>query len=176
MATKRDGAEIRTLTFYRSDYKERLDALEREAAALEEQAEPRRFGESGEYGRKVAEFEALKKEALADALVVVLQEPTRSEWKELKAKYPPRAEPKDAHDIDVMWGVNVEDVEDDLLYACVIEPHFTTRAAFDEWADGLAPAKFNACARTAFTEFVMAAPDPKSRAALPTLSSGENSE
>jgi hypothetical protein len=38
---------------------------------------------------------------------------------------------------DRIAGVDTESIEDDLVHACVTEPTFSSRAAFDEWADTL---------------------------------------
>jgi hypothetical protein len=59
-------------------------------------------------------------------------------WRKLKADHPPRVDGPD-EDVqgDRLAGVNTDTVEDDLVRACVLEPEFTSRQAFDEWADSL---------------------------------------
>lgn len=179
MAEPRPRARTRTRTFYTGDYEDRLNALEREARRLEQAADnsSRRLSDSSEYREKVAEFEALKAEAEADGLTVVLQEPRRSEWRALKEKHPPRTAPEDVAEADARWGVNLEAVEDDLVYTCLVSPQFKSRQAFDEWVDDeLGPSGLGACAQVAFFELLMAAPDPKSRPALPTLTGDASDE
>jgi hypothetical protein len=108
---------------------------------------------------------------------VAIRQAVRSEWRALKEKHPPRTAPEDAAEADARWGVNLEAVEDDLVYACLVSPQFKSRQAFDEWVDDeLGASGLGACAQIAFLELLMAAPDPKSRPALPTLNGGVSDE
>lgn len=164
------------------DLKERADAVERRIrvakAAEERGASSRRMGQASEsarlhaeYDRLAAEFEELKTEAETAAVTVTVRALTRGQWKALKRDHPPRSSgeaPDDEVQKDAALGVNVDEVEEDLLHRAMVEPMFSSRAAFDEWVDGLDEAMFEAAVSAAWSLARVARVNPKSLPALPT--------
>lgn len=133
-------ARTTTVHLLTGDYPDRLDALWRAAnAALDDKA-PRTALEEDPYVVLKAEYDALKAEALVEATSVTLTAVGRKAWRTLKGKHPIRGgDDVDAETVkgDRLAGVNTDTVEDDLVYESVTSPEFTSRAVFDEWADGL---------------------------------------
>ena len=120
-------------------------------------------------------YAELKEQAEADGLRVVLKAVGRREWRRLKEAHPPRTE-GDAEVVkgDRLAGVNVTTVEDDLVYASLVEPAFDNRAQYDEWADELSEGEFQTILRRAWSLANVAQFDPKSLPASPTRSNGES--
>lgn len=130
------------------DYPQRLNDL---WAAIEAAEKAERNGDSPELleGEKspfeelVEQYAALKAEAEADAAekrrVVVLRAVGRGKWRELKQRHPARPKSETVDDKtaegDRLAGVNTDTIGDDLLYASVQEPIFSSRGDFDQWAD-----------------------------------------
>lgn len=168
------------------DYPSRLQALYTAAiaAAEDEQKNPPTLlnGQKSPAEELAEEHEALKAEAEDDARekrrVVTLRALGRSKWRELKQKHPIRVE-GDGVDADTakgdrMAGLNTETVEDDLVFASIIEPKFTSRADYDEWADELSEGEFQMLVRDAWALVNVAQVDPKSLPPSPTRSNGGN--
>src|SRR5690606_25362029 len=98
-------------------------------------------------------------------------------WRELKEKHPPRTgevASKEEVDADRAAGLNVETASDDLLYAAIVEPEFTSRAAFDEWADALTNGQFTTLVFAAWEHANRARFNPKALPASLTRSSATN--
>lgn len=129
-----------TVHLLTGDYSDRLDALWAEVNRALDDKTPRTMAEEDPAVALGADYKALREEALAQATTVTLTSVSRRVWRELKAKYPPRSgEGVDAETAkeDRASGVNTDAIEDDLVYATVTSPEFSSRAAFDEWADTL---------------------------------------
>lgn len=165
------------------DYAERLSALYEAAleAAEHEASESasgaRRIGEQSAYTTLRAEHDALREEAERAGTVVVLKALGRKEWRAIKDKHPPRDAAEHGEDVakaDRLAGVNTESVEDDLVYASLVEPEFSSRAAFDEWVDDLSEGEFTTIVNRAWALTNVAMVDPKSLPASLTRSSGES--
>lgn len=146
----------KTLHLLTGDYPDRLDQLEAELSEAMKDAD-RGVPTTALEGDPVAEiderFKALKAEAREAGTTVVLTAVGRKVWRELKAKHQPRS--GDDVDADVAKqdrnaGVNVDTVEDDLVYASLTEPDFGSRAAFDEWADRLSEGEWQTILVTAW--------------------------
>jgi hypothetical protein len=137
-------ARTATVLLLGGDYAERLEALYREVLAAEDaqnrdDAAPKTLLEDpvGDLAKAYAELKAeAEAEAEQNQRRVTMIAVGRREWRALKDKHPARTEGPDAEG-DSMAGVNTDTVEDDLVYACLTHPEFTSRAAFDEWADTL---------------------------------------
>lgn len=163
----------KTIEFPVGDYAERLDKAFAAAVAAAESESPQTMLEGDPYQILRDEYEALRQESKeasrAAGLLVVLEEIPRSKWRKLKADHPPRTEgDEDSMKADRVAGFNTESAEDDLVQAALIEPEFSSRAAFDEWADGLGAGKFATIAEQAYLLTVGARHDPKSLPDSPT--------
>lgn len=170
------------------DYMERLnhlwaafDAASKDEA--EEGGSPRLMLEGSASEELRAEYEKVRAEAKDAAKeqrrFVRLEGISRSKKRDLERKHPPRTEGEDDETLqaDRSAGMNLDSVEDDLLYATVIEPEFRTRADFDEWADeALTEGEFQTLLRAAWELANVAQFDPKSLPALPTQRSDATSE
>lgn len=127
-----------------------------------------------------AEYKALRSEAIEDAKANqrhIEMRLERKAWRELKEKHPPRSgEGVDREDIeaDRGAGLNVETASDDLLYAAIVEPKFTSRAAFDEWADRLTNGQFTTLVLAAWSHSNRARYNPKALPASLTPNSATN--
>lgn len=146
------------------DYAERLNALYQAANEARDDDGPRTMAEAHPYDTLSAEYAALKAEALEAATTVELTAIGRKAWRELKAKHPIRSGegvPEEDAKSDRRAGVNVETVEDDLVYASITAPSFSTRAAFDEWADRLSEGEWQTLTGKAWELANMARFDPK---------------
>ena len=151
----------------------RLDQLYRSAlAAASSEGAAQRVGDDSAASELSAEYEAFK----AEVVVVVRARPlVRSEWKELKALHPPRAEgDEDTVKRDRIFGLNVHAVEDDLVYRALVDPEFKSRAAFDEWADAQPPGVFSTIFARVWEATTESRTDPKSLPASPTPRSAAN--
>lgn len=163
-----------TVLLLSGDYADRLDDLYGRAEQVEQSERPARLGESSEYAAIRAEYEALKAEAEAAATKVSLEAIGRKQWRALKERHPPRKGDDVDEDVrrgDRAAGVNIETVEDDLVYASLVEPKFESRAQYDEWADSLSEAEFQTVLFAAWKLVNVARTDPKSLPASPTRSS-----
>lgn len=146
----------KTLHLLTGDYPDRLDQLEAALNAAEKDADngvPRTALEADPAEELLEEFAALKAEAREAGTTVVLTAVGRKVWRELKAKHPARSgDGVDPDDVkrDRNAGVNVETVEDDLVYASLTEPNHGSRAAFDEWADKLSEGEWQTILVTAW--------------------------
>ena len=161
-----------TRTFPDGDYPNRLTdafAAYQAAKADEETRPPLSLGEMDPVVKLAEEYAALKAEADADAetkgRVVTLQALGRREWRALKEKHPPRVGDgvdEDTAKGDRLAGVNTSTVEDDLVYAALVRPEFTSRGAFDEWADALSEGEWQVLVQDAWRLVNVASFDPKS--------------
>lgn len=167
----------KTIEFPVGDYAERLDrAFATAMAARDDESTSTTMLEGDPYAELKSEYDALReasREASREAgLLVVLEEIPRSKWRQLKAAHPPRTEgDEETVKADRIAGFNTETAEDDLVQAALVEPTFTTRAAFDEWADELGAGKFASIAEQAYLLTVGARHDPKSLPDSPTRKS-----
>lgn len=168
-------AQTKTLHLLTDDYAERLELLYSAAQAARE-VDPGDLlaDEDHPYVTLQREHEDLRAEAEAASEAagrkVILEavgrrrgREGRPSWRDLKEKHPPRTEGDD--DVvkgDRLAGVNVDTVEDDLLYASVTYPPASSRGAFDEWADGLSEGEFQTLIRAAWRLANIAEFDPKS--------------
>lgn len=155
------------------DYADRLNALWAEAKRIESlPSGNRRAADRSAYAAIRADYEALKAEAEAAGTRVTVRALGRREWRELKVKHPPRSGEnvsKDDAEADQRASVNVDSVQDDLVFAALLEPKFESRAAYDEWANLLAEADFQEILLRAWSLVNISATDPKSLPASPTL-------
>lgn len=178
-------AQTLTREFPDGDYPTRLnDALAAFAAAEQDEAKngrgPVLNGQKSPAEQLADEYTALKDEAKADAAekrrIVTLRALGRKQWRPLKEAHPPRAGEEVDEDTakgDRLAGVNTDTVEDDLVFASVIEPQFTSRAAFDEWADELSEGEWQTLVRDAWRLVNVAQYDPKSLPSSRTQTVGE---
>lgn len=172
-------ARTKSILLLTDDYADRLNALYAAALAAkdDEGASPRMMHEEDPYTALAGEYEALRLEAEEAGLRVLLRDPGRKRFRELKAKFPPRSgegvDP-DVAKTDRLAGLNTNDVEDDLLFISVVEPQFTSRGAFDEWLDDLGEGEFQTLLMAAWQLVNVAQFDPKSLPPSPTRSNGAN--
>lgn len=174
-----DHANKRVLEFPVGDFPERLDRAYAAAQAALEDESPRTLLEDDPYTILKAEYDELREESReasrAAGTYVVLREVSRKDWRRIKADHPPRTEgDPEVVKVDRAAGINTESAEDDLVYAALVEPEFTSRAAFDEWADNLGAGKFATIAGTAYELMVGARRDPKSLPDSPTRNTSTN--
>ena len=152
------------------DYAQRLDALYGQAQDALEDTSARTMLDEDPYTALLEDYKALKAEAEAEGITVEFRSLGRNEWRDIKAKHPPRTEGEE-HEVnaDRIAGFNVDSVQDDLVFACVTSPEFSSRAAFDEWAGDLSDGEWNEVVERAFA-VNGARFDPKSLPASPTRS------
>lgn len=153
------------------DYAERLNVLYQAAHDARDDDAPRTMAEAHPYDTLSAEYAELKAEALSVATTVELTAVGRKEWRALKAKHPIRSgEGVDAETskADRLAGVNVETIDDDLVYATVTTPSFNGRDAFDEWADRLSEGEWQALVVKSWELANQARFDPKDLPSSPT--------
>lgn len=158
------------------DYAQRLEALwqaveraSRDEAKAEASGAPSglTLDEIPASAQLAEQYEKLRVEAIEDAKANgrhVEMRLERKAWRELKEKHPPRAgEGYEQSDIDAdrTAGLNVETASDDLLYAAIVEPVFTSRGAFDEWADRLTNGQFTTLVLAAWEHANNARYNPK---------------
>lgn len=154
--------------FFTDDYATRLNELRIRAIAAERADDDSGTARVGDDNAELdainAEYQALKAEAVEKARKGELRPLGRSEWREIKAKHPPRLDHPDEETVkqDRAAGVNSESVEDDLVYAALVEPEFKTRKAFEDWADTFSAGEWQALVTRAWFLTVGAGPDPKS--------------
>lgn len=164
-------ARTETVTLLTGDYAQRLDALFAQANEALNDKTPRTGTEPDPYADLEADYAALKAEAEGAATVVEMTAVARPKWRELKVKHPPRTEgSKEVIEGDRLAGVNSDEVEDDLVFASVTKPEFTSRAAFDEWADTLSNGEWQTLVIKAWELANGARFDPKSLPASRTTS------
>lgn len=166
------------------DYPSRLNSLfaAAMAAAEDEKKNPPSLlaGELAPSEQLAAEHAELKAEAEEDARskrrVVTLRALGRSKWRELKVKHPKRVEDADEDTIkgDRLAGLNTESVEDDLVFAAIIEPKFESRAEYEAWVDELSEGEFQMLLRDAWSLVNIAQVDPKSLPPSQIRSNGGN--
>lgn len=184
-------ARTDSLLLLTGDYAGRLDALYDAVMQAKEDAE------GGGGGRRLnedpvselsEEYVALKAEAEAAGIRVVLRDLTRPEWRKLKEQHPPRvAGDEENQKTDRFAGFDVESGEDDLVYGSLLSvteggktvvyhdetgKALLSRAAFDEWFNGLSNADCVTISTRAWTHNNVARTDPKSLPASPTRSNG----
>jgi hypothetical protein len=168
-------AQTTTIHLLTGDYPDRLNLAFRAAKAAEDDESPLLNGEEHPYDVLSREYAELKAEAEEAGIAVTLQAIGRKGWRELKANHPPRTEgDADTIKADRLAGVNVATVEDDLVYASVIKPEFSSRGAYDEWADALSEGEFQTILQKAWSLANVAQYDPKSLPASRTQRSGES--
>lgn len=171
-----DGtANQKVIEFPVGDYPERLDRAYQAAVAAMDDETPTTMLEEHPYEVLKAEYDALcvesREASRAAGTYVVLREVSRRDWRKIKADHPPRTDgDPEGVKADRIAGMNVDSAEDDLVFAALAEPAFSSRAAFDEWADNLGAGKFAAIAEQAYLLTVGARRDPKSLPASPTRS------
>lgn len=156
--------------FYVGDYEQRLETLLRAAEAAEKDAgrSQRRLLDSPAYQQTIQDFNALREEAQRESRKVVLKAANRKIVRDLRKAHPPRTEgvADEVKNLDLLYSMNVEAVQEDLVFQTLVDPTFETRAAFDEWAlEELDEAEFAKLAMTALG-MIVSAPDPKSLRAL----------
>lgn len=180
-------SDVKVIDLLSESYAERLDVLWR---AVDEAAknEDRLAGSEAASGRTLDEgisdsvrlaeqYEALRAEAIEDAKANsrhVEMRLERKAWRELKEKHPPRVgeeHAKEDVDSDRAAGLNVDTASDDLLYAAIQVPEFSSRAAFDEWADRLTNGQFTTLTFAAWEHANRARFNPKALPASLTRSS-----
>lgn len=168
-------AQTTTIHLLTGDYPDRLNALFAAAKASEHDDTELLMGEEHPYDVLLAEYADLKAESEAEGISVTLTAIGRKGWRELKTNHPPRTE-GDPEVIkgDRLAGVNADTVEDDLVYASVTTPKFSSRGAYDEWADDLSEGEFQTILRRAWELANVAQFDPKSLPASRTPRSGPN--
>jgi hypothetical protein len=180
-------AQTLTRTFPDGDYPQRLSVVWQalEAARKDEANDagpPLLNGQKSPVDELAEEYQALKDEADADAAekrrVVTLRAVGRKVWRDLRMKHPPRTKSEDVDDEtakgDRLAGVNTDDVGDDLLFASISEPKFTSRGDYDEWVDELSEGEFQTLLTDAWRLVNVAQFDPKSLPASLSQRSGEN--
>lgn len=159
-------AQSKTILLLTGDYPDRLNALFSAAKAAkddEDDGVPRLLHEDDPYTTLATEYAELKAEAEKHGVRVELRAIGRREWRALKVAHPPRTEGDDETvKGDRLAGVNTETVEDDLVHAALTFPEFTSRAAFDEWADTLSEGEFQTVLQAAWRLVNVAQYDPKS--------------
>lgn len=140
---------LEKVPFFTEDYGQRLEALEsaltaaradRDRAAKSDNGIPQTMLEADPVSELEDQLEALYAEALSKANIVTLTAVSRDEWRKLKEKHPPRTGDEGSEadrKADAEAGHNVTTIDDDLVHASLVEPKFTSRAAFDEWAGAL---------------------------------------
>jgi hypothetical protein len=172
-----------TRLFPPGDYADRLSALWASLQAAAEDETPRLATEAGAVEELRAEYEALKTEATKAAKAarrfVRMEALSRGAMRDLKAKHPPRTEGEDEDTLkaDRVNGLNLKSVEDDLVYASVVEPAFTSRGDFDEWVDrDLSDGEFDILLQTAWELANVGRFDPKPLPASLTRKSDATSE
>lgn len=157
------------------DYPDRLEAALRAAKAAAQDEAPRTALEADPYEQLVGEYEALKAEALGAATTVELTAVGRKQWRALKEKHPPRSGDdvdKEIADSDRLAGVDTDGVEDDLVCSSTSSPEFSSRAAFDEWADTLSEGEWQVLVIKAWELANGARLDPKDHLPSRTRSEG----
>lgn len=166
-----------TINLLTGDYPDRLNQAWAAAQAALKDESPKTLADGDPYGTLKDEYEALKAEAIAAGKTVKIKAVGRREWRRLKLEHPPRTD-ADEETVrgDRMAGVNVESVEDDLVYVSLLEPEFESRAAYDEWANELSEGEFQTILQRAWKLANIAQYDPKSLPASPIRSSDANSE
>ena len=155
------------------DYADRLDHLWTAAQAAKSDNAPLLEGEEHPYDVLKGEYEELRAEAEKNGIVVQMTAVGRTRWRELKAKYPPRTEGDEAEG-DRLAGANTDDIADDLVFASISDPKFTSRGDFDEWADALSEGEWQVLLTKAWELANGARLDPKALPALPTRSTETN--
>lgn len=166
-------AQTATITLLTGDYPDRLNAAYQAAQAAADADPTLLQGEEHPYDILAREYADLKEEAVAAGISVTLKAIGRKAWRELKEKHPPRTEgDPDVVKGDRIAGVNTTDVEDDLVYASLVEPAFASRAAYDEWAEDLSEGEFQTILRRAWELANISQYDPKSLPASRMRSNG----
>lgn len=164
------------------DYTDRLNVAYtayQDALQSEDQT-PRTALEGDPVAELKAEYEALRGEAIEAAKTerryVRMEGISRRQMRALKEHHPPRTEgDEDTVKADRYAGMNLESVEDDLVFASIVEPQFTSRADFDEWAnDVLSEGDFDVLSKTAYDLAQVSQYDPKSLSASPTPNTATN--
>lgn len=121
-----------------------------------------------------SEYEAFR---AASVIPITVRPLSRGELRTVKAAHPPRsAEQADEETVrgDRLAGLNLGAAEDDIVFAALVDPVFESRAAFDEWANGIPQGMFNVISVRVWNASTGAAVDPKSLAASPAPRSDEN--
>lgn len=163
------------------DYLDRLNKLDEALKAAEADESPRALIDRDPAEALRAEYAEVYAEMIEAATRarrhVALTAISRGKMRELKAKHPPRTEGTDDEvKGDRLAGMNLSSVEDDLVYATLVEPAFSSRADYDEWADELSEGEFDLLLQIAWRMANVAQFDPKSLPASPTPKSGETSD
>ncbi|WP_294567618.1 hypothetical protein [uncultured Arthrobacter sp.] len=168
-------AQTATIRLLTGDYPDRLNSLWAAAMAAQNDKTPRTLADEDPFDVLSREYEALKAEAEEAGLSVTIKAVGRREWRTLKQNHPARVE-GDPETIkgDRLAGLNTSTVEDDLVYASLVSPEFTSRAAYDEWADALSEGEFQTILTRAWQLANVAQYDPKSLPASRTPSNAGN--
>jgi len=156
------------------DYTDRLNvAFEAYQRALKDsesdRAEPQLLTEEDPVDILRREYEELRDEAKTAALesrrYVRGQAISRGDKKKLREKHPPRTEGADEDTLraDRLAGMNLDTAGDDLVFASLVEPVFSSRADFDDWADNvLTDGEFEVLLQESWSRANVAQYDPKS--------------
>jgi hypothetical protein len=148
------------------DYMARLNTLWQAIQDADKDEGPRLATEADPGHELREEYQKLRDEARKAAQeasrLIRVAGASRREWRKLKEQHPPRTE-GDPDDLkaDRLAGVNLESVEDDLVYASLVLPEFTSRAAFDEWADELSAGEWATVTALVWDKTNVAQFDPK---------------
>lgn len=166
------------------DYPDRLEAAVRSAQAASKDEAPRTALEADPYESLVAEYEALRAEALEAGTTINLAAVGRKTWRALKEKHPARVGDdvdKEIADNDRLAGVNTDAVEDDLVFESIKawqvesgenDPRVSSRASFDEWADTLSEGEWQVLVMKSWELANGARLDPKDHLPSRTRSDG----
>jgi len=163
------------------DFTTRLNTLWQAIGEADNDKSPRALTEADPGSELREEYVALRDEAREAAReanrLVRVRAISRGDWRKLKSDHPPRTEgDPDEVKTDRLAGVNTSTVEDDLVFASLEIPAFTSRAAFDEWADELSAGEWATVTGMVWNQTNVAQFDPKPPPPSQTRTSGETSE
>ena len=125
-------ARTETHFIWTGDYAGRLAQLKAAADAAKDDRTPLTGGEEHPYDALAAEYEALKAEADAAGLRLVLRGLRDDEWDALVDAHPPRTDEPFAEN-DKAFGLNERTSLRPLIFAGLVEPKLETRSRFDDW-------------------------------------------
>lgn len=154
-----------TVTIFQGDALDEIEHLRRKAEAVREASDTvtRRYGEVSEYEQIRAEHDELVKAAEADAIVVKVRNLGRKQYRDLKAKFPPREEgvSEQVKAADAQIGANEDAFFDALVPLSMLAPAFGSDAERTAFLDELSAIDFERLKLTAFRLNEYQAADPK---------------
>lgn len=152
------------VVIYQGDDLARIAELRRAVEVAGANIGPARIGDTSPSPAQAAaqEYDDFVTEAAERAVLVTLRQLPRKEWRELRAKHPPRKDNED----DAAAGFNIETLGDDLVPAAIVSPEFPSRADRDEFLDSLADADFERLMLTAHALNTQPVADPKAQPSL----------